>query len=596
MGCVSISRSHLSDAKRAAKQGLSSATGLCGSSSTFDFEILAQVHCNRFWLGLRLNRTALARRTGTMPAEETKELEAHAPPLTVERTVPLWEKHGTADPSRSTAHEAASGDAEVVEPPLLSGFMVARMRQLGLDGPRDALDAVAPLWEMPIEEQLARKQDEMRALVSRLLPGEGGASCEPIRSLRASCDDKVAPPMRNTCEMSIGRDRSGSACCGFRLGVASSQDGNAVAPPSGVPFVPAWMVAAADECTAAMRELDGAREEGDGEEGLPPLPYLSLRLRGSLRTLEAVAVLTARDPPLAGARATPAESDLAGRLAHAAARHNQSLRAVLIRDVEGGCLPVLQPEKDAPASCDTPEVGTIVEELRSGLRLHVSPLAFFQVSTEAAEVLFSTVVEMATTDGFPDMVLDLCCGGGVLGLEVARAAAEQGVEAARVLGVELSTSGARDARVNAAANSLRHPQYEVICGKAEDCIGAIAGAATSANAVAILDPPRTGMAPSVCKALRATEAVKRVVLCSCNPHGHNLRRDFVVKGGSLAANLRVLCSERGRGTPFRVERIVPIDLFEHTPHVELCVLCVRAPSRSPTSTRPRPTRRERKRP
>ena len=207
-----------------------------------------------------------------------------------------------------------------------------------------------------------------------------------------------------------------------------------------------------------------------------------------------------------------------------------------------------------------------------------------------------TVVEMATTDGFPDMVLDLCCGGGVLGLEVARAAAEQGVEAARVLGVELSTSGARDARVNAAANSLRHPQYEVICGKAEDCIGAIAGAATSANAVAILDPPRTGMAPSVCKALRATEAVKRVVLCSCNPHGHNLRRDFVVKGGSLASNLRVLCSERGRGTPFRVERIVPIDLFEHTPHVELCVLCVRAPSRSPTSTRPRPTRRERKRP
>ena len=32
---------------------------------------------------------------------------------------------------------------------------------------------------------------------------------------------------------------------------------------------------------------------------------------------------------------------------------------------------------------------------------------------------------------------------------------------------------------------------------------------------------------------------------------------------------------RGRGAPFRVSRVVPVDLFPHTPHCELVVLCVR---------------------
>ena len=54
-----------------------------------------------------------------------------------------------------------------------------------------------------------------------------------------------------------------------------------------------------------------------------------------------------------------------------------------------------------------------------------------------------------------------------------------------------------------------------------------------------------------------------------------LRRDYVVKGGSLAANLRVLCGSRGRGAPFALQRAIPIDMFPHTPHVELVLLLER---------------------
>ena len=48
------------DAKRAAKRGLSMATGLDGSTVDHHFDVLAQVHRNRFWLGLRLNSLPLA--------------------------------------------------------------------------------------------------------------------------------------------------------------------------------------------------------------------------------------------------------------------------------------------------------------------------------------------------------------------------------------------------------------------------------------------------------------------------------------------------------------------------------------------------------
>jgi len=439
-------------------------------------------------------------------------------------------------------------------------------------------------------------------------------------------------------------------CCGFRLGVGASRDGLAVGAPGGVPFVPRWMIAVADEMTNAMREVDGdvdgdvdgvapiARESGGadicGSGPSPPqaLPYQLLRLRGSLRTRQAVAVLTPSSPPpptVASSAATEGERALGRRLVTAAAAHGMCLNAVLVRDeaAEGGCRPLLLlpthaggaggaggdvmgiPIADAQidAQVDAP-LGSIIEELSSGLRLRISPLAFFQASTAAAEVLFRTVVELASGDigrPFPRLVLDVCCGGGVLGLEICRSAAVAGAAHTRVVGIELVASAVRDATANAAANGLVPPAYQVVCARAEHGIEAAlasssavaggggdggdgggsgggsggdsggGGGGVSGDAVAIVDPPRTGLAPGVCKALRAAEGVGAVVYVSCNPHGHNLRHDYVVKGGSLSANLRVLCGPRGRGAPFRVSRVVPVDLFPHTPHCELVVLCVR---------------------
>ena len=174
----------------------------------------------------------------------------------------------------------------------------------------------------------------------------------------------------------------------------------------------------------------------------------------------------------------------------------------------------------------------------------------------------------------------------MLGLEVARAAAaaarptlatlaaqEPGVS---VIGIEMNAAAVYDANRNAMANGLHPPRYRAVCAKVEDGIEAALGACQSTDRiVAILDPPRTGLSPSVCKALRQARGINRIVFVSCNPHGHTLRHDFVVKGGSLAANVKILTGPRGRGSPFRLVRGIPVDMFPHTPHVELCLLLER---------------------
>jgi tRNA/tmRNA/rRNA uracil-C5-methylase (TrmA/RlmC/RlmD family) len=282
----------------------------------------------------------------------------------------------------------------------------------------------------------------------------------------------------------------------------------------------------------------------------------------------------------------------------------------------------------------SPSDGSITEALGNGLRLRVSPGAFFQTSTEGAELLFGAILDACTAsyDGiegeasgpvFPSLLIDVCCGGGAIGLYIAtaaRAAARRasatasavagtttatsgggdGDGACRVVGVELCEAAVADAKHNASLNGLDSGMwYSAHCGKAEEVLQsllgeAIADAAATAEApapaspapsstrqlpgqlpgrvCAVVDPPRTGLHPSVCRALRATAAVDRLVFVSCNPRGQAMRHDFVLKGGSLQANARVLCDKRGKGRPFRLVGAAPVDMFPHTPHVELVVV------------------------
>ena len=73
---------------------------------------------------------------------------------------------------------------------------------------------------------------------------------------------------------------------------------------------------------------------------------------------------------------------------------------------------------------------------------------------------------------FPPLLLDVCCGGGAIGLWVAQAAAAVGIST-RVLGIEANQAAAADAAANAAANGLDAAQYSVARGRAEDHIATL---------------------------------------------------------------------------------------------------------------------------
>lgn len=78
------------------------------------------------------------------------------------------------------------------------------------------------------------------------------------------------------------------------------------------------------------------------------------------------------------------------------------------------------------------------------LRFRISPGAFFQVNTQAAEVLYGIVGAWCAASE-RTTVLDICCGTGTIGLSMAK-------RVRRVIGIELSPDAVGDAVHNAALN------------------------------------------------------------------------------------------------------------------------------------------------
>ena len=100
-----------------------------------------------------------------------------------------------------------------------------------------------------------------------------------------------------------------------------------------------------------------------------------------------------------------------------------------------------------PTACDVLFGSEFVHEKLLGLQFRISPQAFFQSNTPAAEVLYRTIQEFCgPLDQESTTVLDLCCGTGTIGLSLAS-------QVRRVVGIELNEDAVKDAIVNAKLNS-----------------------------------------------------------------------------------------------------------------------------------------------
>jgi 23S rRNA (uracil1939-C5)-methyltransferase len=190
-------------------------------------------------------------------------------------------------------------------------------------------------------------------------------------------------------------------------------------------------------------------------------------------------------------------------------------------------------------------------ERLGGLEFQVSPGAFMQTNTVMAERLYAIAVELAELEP-DDVVWDLYCGAGAIGVLAA-------ARAGSVYGIEISPESIAGARRNAAANGIANAEF--IAGDVAKSIRPLLERAPRPQVV-FVDPPRSGLTPKAVR--RVLElAPDRVVYVSCNPT-------------TLAPNARQLVDGG-----YRLERVRPLDMFPHTPHIECVALLRRAEAGTP---------------
>lgn len=176
-------------------------------------------------------------------------------------------------------------------------------------------------------------------------------------------------------------------------------------------------------------------------------------------------------------------------------------------------------------------------ERLAGFTYAVSAPSFFQVNTGAAEKLVSLALEALQPSGI-DHVVDVYSGAGTFTLPLAESAGF-------VTAVEAEGSALRDLRRNLESAQL---DAEIAPGDAARALPEI-----DAFDLAVVDPPRSGLAPAVLEAL-ARSKPRAVAYVSCDPP-------------TLARDVKAL-----RASGYEIEAAWPVDLFPQTWHVETVAL------------------------
>lgn len=172
--------------------------------------------------------------------------------------------------------------------------------------------------------------------------------------------------------------------------------------------------------------------------------------------------------------------------------------------------------------------------------------SFFQNNFFMLPGLVATVRNMLRDAGSPYLI-DAYCGVGFFSLEVAA-----DVRAFR--GVELDSPAIKSARANMAHKGIANGEF--VQGRTEELLPNLVSRFPGPETTVILDPPRTGCGPGIIDCLREVRP-RQIIYVSCHP-------------ATLSRDLNILCAEG----VFELRRIVPVDMFPQTQHVE-CVADIR---------------------
>ncbi len=177
---------------------------------------------------------------------------------------------------------------------------------------------------------------------------------------------------------------------------------------------------------------------------------------------------------------------------------------------------------------------TLTEKL-CDLNFEILPQAFFQPNTLQAEKLYNKVAEISEIRP-NDIVLDLFCGTGTIGMTIAK-------HANKVYGIDTNESAIINAKQNAKNNNIKN--IEFIAGDAYKKVKEL-----NLNAeIVIVDPPRCGLNQKLCEKLIEIKP-KTITYISCNPT-------------TQARDLKPLTD-----SGYKLDLVQPIDMAPHTYHIE----------------------------
>lgn len=169
----------------------------------------------------------------------------------------------------------------------------------------------------------------------------------------------------------------------------------------------------------------------------------------------------------------------------------------------------------------------------------ISPMSFYQTNPVQTEVLYQKAIEFAKLTG-TEIVLDLYCGIGTIGICVAKTAR-------KVYGIEIIEEAIKDAKENAKLNNIQNVEF--LCGDVENTLGELLEKSEKPNVI-FVDPPRRGLDTTTITNILKNKPSK-VIYISCNP-------------ATMVRDLKVLEEK------YEIKKIQPVDMFPFTSHVE-CV-------------------------
>uniref|UniRef100_A0AAY5JYH9 tRNA (uracil(54)-C(5))-methyltransferase n=1 Tax=Esox lucius TaxID=8010 RepID=A0AAY5JYH9_ESOLU len=375
-------------------------------------------------------------------------------------------------------------------------------------------NVVTPLWNVPYEEQLRRKEQEVEGVLQRLAREIGNTNkamlpwlfvqkekynrkCCPLEDIRPSPSQTE---YRNKCEFVIGIGANGEEkTIGFRLGKYKGGSCAVVGPSDSI-HVTTEAKRVVSVFQKFIRTTPYSVYSPETYEG----HWKQLTVR-TTRTKEVMAMVFFNPQKLEEQELNSLKNSMKEYFTEGEGKESGVTALYFVSE---GQRQSPNPE-DLP--CELVAGDECIHEELLGLRFRISPHSFFQ-------------------------------------------------RVRKVIGIEMCQEAVKDAKVNAKINGLNNIEFH--CGKAEDVFQMVLNAVVSPNVTAIVDPPRAGLHSKVILAIRRAEHLKRLVYVACNAK-------------AAMNNFIDLCrspSNRVRGAPFRPIRAMAVDLFPQTMHCEMLLL------------------------